>query len=215
MGGVRHELPLGVDRHFEDAEHRVEARGQARQLVGPEDFDPTRQVAGGDDVLGCPGEPADGGHRGPGDQPAGPPGQSHPSQGEQDQRQPQAVQRPIDLIERPGELDGQTRADPGRQDAHVQSGDHRVLEERGLPSRSHRADPLGDGQHDLRSLRQRGAATRVHGLRVSTRATEREIREPDPEHARPHPVGHGLEAAPKGAVDLTSELAAHGQIGDP
>ena len=107
---VGDELALLLTRRGQRTEHRVEARGEATELVAPLDVDRRVEVLRLGDVLGGGGESFDGTQHGPGDDEAEEPGERDAAERHEDQRDPQRCERVVDLVERLGDLDRGARA---------------------------------------------------------------------------------------------------------
>ena len=212
MRGVGHQLPLRRERGLQDAEHGVEARGQARQLVRSLCVDPRRQVAGGDDVFGRVRQTSDRRNRRTGDGPTQCSRKRHSAQAHQDQQQPQPVQRSVHFVQRPGQLDGPSRSDPRRQDPDVEPGHHRVLEEGGLSPGRHGLHAVRHREPDPAFLLAGGGPPSVDQLRVAAGPSQREVGEVDAEGPGSDRVGDRLEPASEGPVYLPSQLTAHDQV---
>ena len=102
---VGDELALGALRVVERLEHRVERRGQPRELVVALRLDAARQVARAGDVLGGLGQLGDRSHGVAGGEAAEERRQRDAAEREQPEAEPQPRERRVDLAHRPRELD--------------------------------------------------------------------------------------------------------------
>ena len=218
MGGVGDELPLRARGVLERGEHRVERRGEPRELVAARDLDPAGEVARLGHVLGRAGEPAHGREQRRGDDQAERGGDDDAEGGDQEQPVADPRQRVVDLVERARDLERVPVLERQREHANVRAGDVRVGEERALLAARRRAVALADGQLDLLAERADRRPGRRHELRVAGRAAEEgggtsRNRRPasgvldDPQPRRRRPRAQRL-------VDLAAQLVAHEHVGE-
>ena len=111
--GVGHELALRVHGRVERAhgvlervEHRVEAAGEAPELVFPGGLDAPAEILRQGDVLGGLGEALERLHRRARHEPPEQRGEGDAADDEQDEDQAQPAEQAVDFGERLGELDG-------------------------------------------------------------------------------------------------------------
>ena len=107
--GVGDELPAGSRRLLECAEHRVEARRKAADLVPATGIDPPGEVARDGDLLSRLGQSAHRDERRPRDHEPEPRRHEDPSGGDQDQEQLDLVERVVGFLERARDLDREAR----------------------------------------------------------------------------------------------------------
>ncbi len=213
---VGDELALCAIRVLEPGEHRIEARGQATELVAAADLDPLREIAGLRHTLGGLGQPADRRQRrARHDQPeAG--GDSDSAERDRDEKEPQARERLVHL--------GQGTGDLHRVPGFVRDGQHPDvcpvdLRLRGDRIASH-ARPrecdrlVGDGKLDVVVQLAQGLAVRLDDLDERVRLTEAGADAEEGLSVSQRDLGQRdaedlLRALLEGVVDLCPELTAH------
>ncbi len=184
MRRVGDELALRPRRVLERAQHRVEARGEPAELVAAAGVDALREVAGLRDVLRRAGQPAHGCEGRARHEQAEGDGDADAARGDQDQVEPDARERVVDLGQRARNLDRKALCVRHRDHAHVDSRDVGVGEKPvSLSTRDRTGVPV-DGQLDLFVGKADGVAVRAHDLEVARCAAELRARpEASPRYA--------------------------------
>ena len=166
---VRHQPALSFHRALERIERGVEAARKPRQLVVAAHLDPLGRVGVGGELLSTPREAGDRGERGARDDRPEPRAERDARGADHEQHEHDAVELPVDLVERAGHLDGPAAGQPGREHAQVDTFDVRVADVLPLPGPRdlervlicrESARGAGPAQH---------AAARQHDLRVCLR----------------------------------------------
>ena len=218
--GIRDELALRPRGVLQRAQHRVEAGGEARQLVRAAHIDPAGEIPRLGHLLGSSCEPLHGCEHRSCDEQSEPCRKCDSDQRKRDQVPADPVECTVRLFERAGELDGVALAERQRQHADVRPLDVCVLEEGcvDLASRSL-----------LRALRRRKLAGGFRG-RDRLPVPPQELHEhfgaaepfvPDPEELPAEWVADDVElgwelsgARLQRLVDLAAQLVADEPVGD-
>ena len=169
---VRHELTLRARRFLQRTEHRVEARREPAQLVLALDVDPLGQVLCLRHPFDRGREPLDGSERGTRDEQPEDSGDDDAAERDEDEEQPDAVERLLDLGQGPGDLDSRIRAVREREHPQARAVDGDVLPECGVLLMRDTEDSVVDGQRDVLSRRDERAPIGSHELDVSARLAE-------------------------------------------
>jgi hypothetical protein len=123
---VQDELALGARRFLERAKHRVEAAGEAAQLVAALRFDPLGQIACLGHTLGRLGQAPHRGKRGSGHHEPEPRCSRDSPEADDDEERADLLERIVDLGQRPRELERELEVGDGDV-AHVDAVDGCVV----------------------------------------------------------------------------------------
>jgi hypothetical protein len=218
--GIGDELTLRPCRFLERRQHRVEAVGQAADLVPPVALDAAAEIARLRHVLGRRRQAAHRRERRAGDEQPERRGDRHAPARDQEQDPPDPRQRVVDLAQRPRDLERPPFSDRRRDDADVGMRHRRVREERASRAGRHRSYARGDREGDVLLLGSGHVAAAADELHVPWSGAERGPRDVGEEpaalsrldQADERKPDDGLRARAQTIVDLASELAADDDV---
>ena len=226
--GVGDQLALRAARLGERLEHRVEAAGEAGELVVADRLDAAREVLRGGHVARAAHQAPDGPHGAAADEPAEHRREDDAGEADQGEHDRQPAQGGVDVLERARGLQRLALGELRHVDAHVGAVELGVVEER-------LGQALGDGHHARAGLQQRlliGRRLDVAGarddLRVAGLLAERRGRQQQQELAplllgvelaalravaRLRRGGDALAQRAQPVVDRVAQLGAHEDVG--
>ncbi len=172
MRRVRDELTLRAGRFLQRAEHRVEARREPAQLVLAPHVDALGQIVRLRHSFDRGREPYDRCERGARDEQPEHSGDDDAAERHEDEEQPDAIERLLDLRQGPGDLDGRVRAIREREHAQTRAVDGDVLPECGVLVAGDSEDGVVHGQRHVLSRGNERAPIRTHQLDVAARLAE-------------------------------------------
>ena len=206
--GVGDELSLRLRRRLERREHRVEGRGEARELVAPVLLDSPREVARLRHLLSGVGETAHRREHRARDDDAKRGGDGHADERDEEQPVADPRERAVHLVERSRDLQCVPPLERRRQHPHVRPLDMGIGEERLLPlPRRGVAVALGDRQLNGLTDRADRLAVAGHDLQVASGATEkrrRHVEKPTSGRADPRrSAGASSRPVPRSASSIS------------
>jgi hypothetical protein len=201
-------------------EHRVEAGGEAAQLVVAADVDAARQVARVRHVLRRLREALHGRERRAGDHEPERGGQADPAERDEQEDGAQARERVVDLGQGARHLSGEPRRERDREDPDVDALDVGVAVVAPLLAGGDGAGPLVDRQRHVVAGRAPDVPVGCDELDVALGAAQHRARDAgedlprvQPEDVDRHPL-EDLCAVGERLVHLPAQLAPHREVGD-